>query len=80
MGKIIQIEVPDWVESIDIENLKKMLIEALEEKMKNKTDINVYRMYFALKYPETESKNFDLNEELRILEEMRKKEKERVRE
>ena len=80
MGKIIQIEVPDWVESNDIENLKKMLIEALEEKMKNKTAINVYRMYFALKYPETKSKSFDLDEELRILEEMRKKEKERVRE
>ncbi len=55
-----------------------MLIDALEEKMKDKTDINIYRIYFALSYPKTESKSFDLNEELRILEEMRRKEKERL--
>ena len=78
MGKIIQIEVPDWVKVEDVEVLKKMLIEALEEKMKDKTDINVYRMYFALKYPKTELKSFDLKEELKILEKMRKKEKERL--
>jgi len=80
MGRTIQIEVPEWVDAKEIETLKQMLITALEEKMKNKAEINVYRIYFVLKYPESESetKNFSLDEELGILEEIRKKEKKRV--
>ena len=34
--------------------------------------------YFALKYPESETKNFSLDEELEILEEIRKKERKRL--
>ena len=78
MGRTIQIEVPEWVDAKEIETLKQMLITALEEKMKNKAEINVYRIYFVLKYPESETKNFSLDEELEILEEIRKKERKRL--
>ena len=77
MGKVLQIEVPDWIDLDDTE-LRKILVEALERKMKDKVDINVYRMYLALKYPETKSRSFDLDRELEILKDMRKKEKKRV--
>ena len=78
MGRVIQIEIPDWINPKDVENIKQILIEALEEKIKNKVDIYIYRIYFALKYPKTELRSFDLDKELRILEEMRRKEKERL--
>ncbi len=80
MGKIIQIEVPEWVDSKAIENLKQLIIELLEEKLKrNKVDINLYKLYFALKYPESEYREFSLEEEIKFLENMRKKEKDRAK-
>ena len=79
MPKQIVIEVPDWVNSKIIEDLKRMLIEVLEEKMKgDKVDIDLYRIYFALKYPKTKNVEFELDEELRMLREMREKERKRV--
>ena len=32
MGRVIQIEIPDWINPKDVENIKQILIEALEEK------------------------------------------------
>ena len=55
-----------------------MLIEVLEEKMKGDVDIDLYRIYFALKYPESKSKEFELDEELRMLRELREKERKRI--
>jgi len=79
MPKQIVIEVPDWVNSKTVENLKRMLIEVLEEKMKNdRVDIDLYRIYFALKYPESKNVEFDLDEELNLLKEMREKERKRI--
>ena len=79
MPKQIVIEVPDCVDSKTVENLKRMLIEVLEEKMRNdKVDINLYRIYFALKYPESKGIEFDLDRELSLLKEMREKEKKRI--
>jgi len=72
-------EVPDWVNSKTVENLKRMLIEVLEEKMKNdRVDIDLYRIYFALKYPESKNVDFDLDGELNLLKEMREKERKRL--
>jgi len=79
MPKQIVIEVLDWVNSKIIEDLKRMLIEVLEGKMKgDRVDIDLYRIYFALKYPETKNVEFELDEELRMLREMREKERKRV--
>ena len=79
MPKQIVIEVPDWVNSKIVEDLKKMLTEVLEEKMKSdKVDIDLYRIYFALKYPESKNVKFELDEELKMLREMREKERKRI--
>ena len=79
MPKQIVIEVPDWVNSKIVEDLKKMLTEVLEEKMKSdKVDIDLYRIYFALIYPESKNVKFELDEELKMLREMREKERKRI--
>ncbi len=42
-------------------------------------DIKLYNLYLSLRFPKSKNVEFDLDEELKILEEMRKKEKERVK-
>ena len=80
MGKIIQIEVPDWVDEEFVNKLKDMLIEKLKELIREDyVDIKIYNLYFTLKFPEAKNVDFDLNEELESLKKMREKEKERVK-
>ncbi len=80
MGKIIQIEVPDWVDEEFVNKLKDMLIEKLKELIREDyVDIKIYNLYFTLKFPEAKNVDFDLNEELERLKKMREKEKERVK-
>ncbi|RLI77004.1 hypothetical protein DRP05_11430 [Archaeoglobales archaeon] len=77
MGKIIQIEVPNWVDEND---LKKLILEKIVEEMrKDYVDMRFYNLYLSLKFPKSENVEFDLDEELKILKKMREKEKERVR-
>ncbi len=77
MGKIVQIEVPNWVNEND---LKKMILEKIvEEIKKDYVDIKFYNLYLSLKFPKSENVEFDFDEELKKLKEMREKEKERVK-
>ncbi len=80
MGKIIQIEVPDWVDEKLANKLKEMLIEKLREVIgRDYVDIRIYNLYFTLKFPETKNVDFDLDKELENLKKMREKEKKRVK-
>ena len=73
------IEVPDWVGSDIIEKLRGMFLEKLLERISSDyADPNLYRLYLELKYPDTENVKFDANTELRLLTEMRLKEKARL--
>ena len=54
--------------------IKFLLVEA----MKGKIDMNLYRIYLALMYPGTKFTKMCLKEELKNLEKMRKREKERL--
>jgi len=79
MPKQIGIEVPEWVDDNLAERLKNMLIEKIREEIgKDYTDMKFYNLYFTLRFPETKNVDFDLNEELERLREM-KKGKERVK-
>jgi len=79
MPKQIVIEVPDWVDNSLAEKLKRMLIAKIcEEIERDYADMKLYNLYFTLQFPETGSVEFDINEELKILREIRKKGKERV--
>ena len=55
--------------------IKFLLVEA----MKGKIGMNLYRIYLALMYPGTNFTEMSLKEELKNLEKMRKREKERLR-
>ena len=80
MGKVIQIEVPDWVDEELANKLKDMLIEKLKELIREDyVDIKIYNLYFTLKFPEAKNVDFDLDKELEHLKKMREKEKERVK-
>jgi len=63
----------------DIRNIKFFLIKAIEGKMKGRIGMNLYRIYLALMYPGTNFTEMSLREELKNLEKMRKREKERLR-
>ncbi len=79
MPKQIVIEVPDWVNENLIDELKKMLAEKIQEEIeKDYVDMGLYNLYFSMKFPETRNVEFDLDKELRILKEIRKKGKERA--
>jgi len=68
MGKVIQIEVPDWV------NEEKLKVEILQMLSKEGVDIEDIRKLLNIRLE-------DLTEELETLdvEELRKKEKERIK-
>ena len=73
MAKVIQIEVPDWVDEKTVNKLKEVLLEKiLDDIEKDYVDVKLYNLYYALKYPKT--KNAELKDELKIFEELRKKE------
>jgi len=79
MPKQIVIELPDWVDNSLADKLKKMLITKIREEIeRDYVDMTLYNLYYTLQFPETRNVNFDLNEELKILREIRKKGKERV--
>ncbi len=76
MGKVIRIEVPDWVDEELANKLKEMLIEKLREVIgRDYVDIRIYNLYFTLKFPETKNVDFDLDKELENHKKMREKEK-----
>lgn len=73
------IEIPDWVNPNIIEELKKMFLEKLLERISGDyANPDLYRLYLELKYPGTESVGFDMDTELKFLREMRIKEKSRL--
>ena len=56
-----------------------MLITKIREEIENDyADMELYDLYFALRFPETRNVEFDLDKELETLREIRKKEKEMV--
>ena len=77
MGKTITIEVPDWVGREEVEEIKKTLAEILARQMKGSVDPSVYRAYLALAFPDTGFT--ELEDEEKLLEDMRKREKERLK-
>ncbi len=74
MGKIIQIEVPEWVDEKDVKEVVKRYIEL---KLSNGLTKEEYIDF--VKIDVDEIVEYDLEEESKILEELRKKAKERCR-
>jgi len=80
MPKQIVIELPDWVDNDLEREIKKILTTKIREEIeRDYVDMKHYRLYFALKFPETGNTNFDLQEELKKLGEIRDKGRKRVK-